>query len=469
MSLNCVEIDKILEEISLSGCHIQKIKQPDFHSLFLELYRPGGRFNLIIGLAPGKTRIHTTANSAVSEIKLQRFAQLMRARIKGGKITGIQQINQDRIIKIEISRSGETTVLWVRLWSGAANIIATDSEQKILDAFYRRPKRGETSGSVFTLPENKGNSSGKVFEIRDYDSSQSFNNFIDEYYSHVEENENIDRLRDRAVKIITAAINRIESTLKNLERKASEYGPYEEYKETGDLIMSNLHLAQKGAKWLKVENFYKDNTETDIELDPRLTAEKNAEKYYTMYRKAKSGIDIVNEDIENHRLQLKNLRGDLLIAETTEDSSLLKKISESSPKQQQKTKEKESTPGLSFRSGMYRILVGRSATENDQLLRKHVRGNDIWLHTRDYPGGYVFIKTLPGKSVPLDILLDAGNLALFYSKARNSGKAELYYTQVKYLRRAKDGKTGLVLPTQEKNLSVILDQRRIDRIMNPEN
>lgn len=469
MSLNCVEIDKILEEISLTGCHVQKIKQPDFHSLFLELYRPGGRFNLLICLAPGKTRIHTTAASAVSEIKLQRFAQLMRARIKGGKITGIQQINHDRIIRIEISRSGEITVLWVRLWSGAANLIAADTEDNILDAFYRRPKRGETSGGKFTLPENKGGTSGKIFELREYKAEQSFNSFIDKYYSTLQEDENIDRLREKAVKVLTAGINRIESTLKNLEKKASEYGPYEEYKETGDLIMSNLHLAQKGAKWLKVINFYRDNAETDIELDPRLSAEKNAEKYYTMYRKAKSGIDIVNEDIENHRLQLKNLRADLLKAETADDAALLKRISESAPKQKQKAKEKESTPGLSFRSGMYRILVGRSATENDQLLRKYVRGNDMWLHTRDYPGGYVFIKTLPGKSVPLDILLDAGNLALFYSKARNSGKAELYYTQVKYLRRAKDGKTGLVLPTQEKNLSVVLDQKRIDRIMNPEN
>ncbi len=72
------------------------------------------------------------------------------------------------------------------------------------------------------------------------------------------------------------------------------------------------------------------------------------------------------------------------------------------------------------------------------------------LHTRDYPGGYVFIRNQPGKSVPLEVLLDAGNLALFYSKARQSGKGDLYYTQVKYLRRAKDGPTGLVLPTQEK-------------------
>jgi predicted ribosome quality control (RQC) complex YloA/Tae2 family protein len=115
-------------------------------------------------------------------------------------------------------------------------------------------------------------------------------------------------------------------------------------------------------------------------------------------------------------------------------------------------------------SGGFTILVGRTAKENDQLLRRYTRGNDYWLHTRDYPGGYVFIKYKKGKSVPLDTLLDAGNLALFFSKGRSNGKGDLYYTQVKYLRRAKHGKLGLVIPTQEKNLSVELDQNRIDRL-----
>jgi predicted ribosome quality control (RQC) complex YloA/Tae2 family protein len=73
----------------------------------------------------------------------------------------------------------------------------------------------------------------------------------------------------------------------------------------------------------------------------------------------------------------------------------------------------------------------------------------------------VFIKNRPGKTVPLDILLDAGNLAVFYSKGRNSGEADLFYTQVKYLRRAKDGPKGLVLPTQEKNLHIKIEDKRL--------
>jgi predicted ribosome quality control (RQC) complex YloA/Tae2 family protein len=106
-------------------------------------------------------------------------------------------------------------------------------------------------------------------------------------------------------------------------------------------------------------------------------------------------------------------------------------------------------------------MVGRDATENDALLRRHVKGGDLWLHARDFPGSYVFIKQRPGKSFPLEILLDAGNLAIFYSKGRGSGEGDLFYTPVKYLRRAKNGPKGLVIPTQEKNLHIKLDESRL--------
>ena len=94
-----------------------------------------------------------------------------------------------------------------------------------------------------------------------------------------------------------------------------------------------------------------------------------------------------------------------------------------------------------------------------------MRGNDLWLHTRDFAGGYVFIKAKKDKSVPLEVLLDAGNLAVHYSKAKSNKKASLYYTHVKYLRRVKNGKQGLVIPTMEKNLDITLDEKRVKELL----
>jgi predicted ribosome quality control (RQC) complex YloA/Tae2 family protein len=70
-----------------------------------------------------------------------------------------------------------------------------------------------------------------------------------------------------------------------------------------------------------------------------------------------------------------------------------------------------------------------------------------------------------GKSPPLETLLDAANLALFFSKARRIGQADIHYTQVKNLRRAKDRAPGSVIPMREKNLFVRLDQTRLDLLL----
>jgi predicted ribosome quality control (RQC) complex YloA/Tae2 family protein len=73
----------------------------------------------------------------------------------------------------------------------------------------------------------------------------------------------------------------------------------------------------------------------------------------------------------------------------------------------------------------------------------------------------MFVKSVPGESLPLDTMLDAGNLARFYSKGKSFGQGDVYYTQVRYLRRVKGGKGGLVIPTREKTLIVRLERESI--------
>jgi len=69
----------------------------------------------------------------------------------------------------------------------------------------------------------------------------------------------------------------------------------------------------------------------------------------------------------------------------------------------------------------------------------------------------MFVKSVPGESLPLYTMLDAGNLALFYSNGKSSGQGDVYYTR--YLRRVKGGKGGLVIRTREKNLAVQVERR----------
>ena len=470
MSLNWKEINLILEELDLQGSLIQKIRQPDFKSLLLDLYKPGNGFPLLINLNQGNVRLHRLTANNPKKVILQRFAQFLRSRINGGRIVSAVQLNNDRIIKIIIQNGKEETFIYIRLWGGASNIIVTDNSHTILDAFYRRPKQNEVSGGIY-FPEDTvpgQNKSDKVFEIRDYNTSQSFNEFIEKNYTEIESNREIITLRARIDSIITSREYQLESALSGLNSRISNYENYDQYKEQAELVKANIYKIQKGDTFLETENYFNDNNIIKIFLDPTLNPGENSELLFAKYKKAKSGLKNIVEEINNLKKNLGNIQKEKAELQKTvgpeNELSKLKEYLAKIPKQVQ-LKEKEKIPGLQFTSGSFSILAGRTATENDLLLRKYVRGNDYWLHTRDYPGGYIFIKLIKGKSIPLETLLDAGNLAVFFSKAKNSGKADLYYTQVKHLRRAKDSKKGTVLPTNEKNLSIVIDEKRLNRLL----
>jgi len=465
VSLNWREIDAVLHELSLEGSHIQKIRQPDFQSLIFDMYRPKDRFSLLISMAQGKTRIHRLTKQITNQIKLQRFSQFLRSRIKGGRIVEGYQIGSQRIIKITVRRGGEITILWIRLWGGAGNIIATDEKGKVLDAFYRRPGKGEISGgSYFPESELSADKTGdKEYSIREFQGSGDFNAKIENYYDSLDQEKEVSSLQSKAKNVLSKLLAGNENKLAGLRKRLKEYENFGKFKLYGDCIMYSLHSIKKGDPWVSVKDFTAPGEILEIELDPQLTPYENAEHYYEKHRKAKSGLTVIQKEIAKTERECGTIEDQLKNIDKTDEIEILQKIIKEN-RREPETVQGRKKPGLSFRSGDFILLVGRSARENDELLRKEVKGNDWWLHSRDFPGAYVFIKNIPGKSVPLETLLDAGNLALFYSKARASGKGELYYTQVKYLRRPKDGKKGLVLPTQEKNLSVNLDSGRLKRL-----
>jgi len=462
MSLNASEINLIIKELDITGSYIQKIIQPDFHTLIFSVYSPCDKFNLLISMKPGTSRIHRHSGRIGKAEKLQRFSQFLRSRIMGGKITGFSQPGNDRIIRMDIKKGEERTTLWIRLWGGNSNIIAVGDDNIILDSYYRRPLKGETSGATLVYtPKEKDLSK---FPVRPYPTEQSFNSFVDKYYTELENKELVEQLHGQIESLTNRTISKLECRLENAKSLLDKYENFEKYREYGELILANTSVIKKGDTFLETQNYYGDNEIIQIPLDAKLNAAENSDKYFHRYKKAKNGLELLKDEARNLDVKLKELcrKQKELLEET--DVDVLTEWYDIEKQSQSKVVLKE-IPGLQFSSGGFMIIVGRTAKENDALLRKFVRGSDWWLHTRDYAGGYVFIKVEKNKSVPLDVLLDAGNLAVHFSKGKNSHRTDVYYTLVKYLRRAKDGPTGLVIPTQEKNLSVSKDESRLKRLL----
>lgn len=466
MSLNWKEIDLILEELDLEGSFIQQIVQPSYDTIALHTYKSGTSKTVLVCLAGGACRIHQTWTAVPKNTKPLRFMEFLKARIKGARINAIRQLGQERIIKLELSHCGQEFLLYIRLWSNAANIILTDTNGCILDSFYRRPGKGEVTGGTFTEPEEtpappqSPDKEQKQWTIRDFqelpDSQElSFNQKVDRWYREHGGQLSLESLLEQAQKFYTSRHSKMEAALHRLEKKRDGFLQNQQWKHYGDLILSYGHLIDGSQDYLECQD-YDSGATIRIKIDPKKNAQENAATYYSTYKKSVSGLEDLEYDIQKARRELLDL--DATYQQLCKEPNpirlqqLLRK--QTRPKQQEEKKR----PGLSYEIDGWTIFVGRTAAENDELLRHHVKGLDYWFHTRDVAGGYVFVKNRPGKTLPLKIMLCAGNLAVHHSKARKAGEADLYYTQVKHLRRAKNGPKGLVLPSQEKNLFIQLDK-----------
>ena len=468
MSLNCVEIDKILEELDLKGSYIQKIVQSSYSVLVLHLYKTRP-LALLICLEPGACRLHETTQKIPKFDKPLRFMELLRSRIRGAKITEAVQLHNDRIIKLSLETASGQLQLYIRLWSGAANIILTDNGI-IIDAFYRRPSRHEVSGEPWQfLPQEpeavSGNSEAAgnrtaAYTIRRYNPEWSFNKAIDQWYTQKAPVLSLEALRAEAERFYGLKIEKISRALEKLEAKKRSFLQADRLKHQGDILLANLYRIPQGASSVELEDYAENNRIIRIALDGRKTAQENAAGYYERYKKAVSGLEALTDDIAASKRALTALNEELTRLRLEENPYIIEKTlrKKKLPLQQKRAKQEKERPGLTFYHENWILYVGRTAAENDELLRHHVRGMDMWLHVRDYSGGYVFIKNKNGKTVPLPVLIAAGNLAVFYSKARRNGQADLYYTAVKNLRRAKNAPKGTVLPANEKNLLIKLDQ-----------
>ena len=305
---------------------------------------------------------------------------------------------------------------------------------------------------------------GRPFEfsclpIRQYggaaeqETYESFSVLLDAFY---EARERQERVRQRGADLIrtaTTARDRLRRKLAMQEKDYEATQDRDRLRVCGDLITSNLYRMERGQSKLVCENFYDENcAETTIQLDPLLTPQQNAAKYYKRYTKAKTAEKYLREQMEIARRDLEYLESvleEIQHGETEQDfveirnelrdAGFLKKQSKGKkePKRTAKPWEFRTTSG-------FRVLVGRNNRQNDQLTCKEADHRDIWLHTQKIHGAHVILCT-GGQSVDDDTIVEAAKLAAWYSQARESGNVPVDYTQVKNVKKPAGARPGMVI------------------------
>ena len=297
----------------------------------------------------------------------------------------------------------------------------------------------------------------------------NFSALMDDFYAQRERRE---RLRQRGADLTRAASTARDRLRRKLAAQEKEYAQTQERDQLrlwGELITANLYRMEPGQRVLEAENYYDPAGGTvTVPLDPLLTPQQNAAKYYKRYTKAKTAEKYLREQMNIARRDLEYLESvleELERAEADQDFSDIREELRQAGFLRKQGKKEVARPArpLEFRtSGGLRVLVGRSNRQNDRLTHGADR-RDLWLHTQKIHGAHVILCT-GGREADPASLEEAAVLAAWFSQAKSSANVPVGCTVVKNVKKPAGARPGMVTYTNFRTLYVTPEEELVRRL-----
>ena len=288
------------------------------------------------------------------------------------------------------------------------------------------------------------------------------------------EDASIEARRRALLKRLRTAAQKAERTLRAVEADAVRARAAAAERTQAQLLLPEQTRVPRGAREVLVPDWSQLDeaglpAQILIKLDPAFSAAENASRWLKRAHRYGAALPRIESRLAGMRAALDEARALVAQAEQAPGALALRDLELRVPGRAQSTRARSERPGkvsarLPFRSfraqGDGRILVGRSARDNDALTFAAARGNDLWLHARGVQGSHVIVPD-PGASPDGDLLLSAALLAAHFSSARDEALVEVMWTRRKYVRKPKGAAPGAVICTQEKTLRVRMDEAQL--------
>lgn len=261
--------------------------------------------------------------------------------------------------------------------------------------------------------------------------------------------------QDALLRDLKRAVRARERTIEKLLDWLENSSQADAWQLQADLLMTFQSGIPKGDDSVTLANLI-DESSVTIALDPSLSAIENAQSLYKRAKRIRRGHPHVH-------IRLKRLRRELgllqhALAARQRDEAVESEILEMLPNRKKKAPPlKKAIPFRQFEVDGFQIWMGKSARQNDALLRA-ASPNDLWMHAKDYAGSHVVIRARGQERIPDTVLQAAGRLAALHSKAKSERRVEITMTQVKRVRKPKGAPAGLVNVRDTDTLTVELPE-----------
>ena len=281
------------------------------------------------------------------------------------------------------------------------------------------------------------------------DPLEAINHFFRTYVKEV----SVESVKQQALRQLEKAKERSENYILKTKEKLHAIEEGTKYNEIADIIMANLHQVSPNAEKAELFNFY-TNQNISIRLKKGTTPQKNAENYYRKAKNQQKEITQLKENLKSKQAQLTKLESHLNNLQALEDVKAIRQYLKDHQLEDETSEKQVSLPYRRFTIDGFEILVGKSAANNDVLLREFAWKEDLWLHAKDVAGSHVIIKHQAGKKIPENVIEKAAQLAAYYSKRKNDTLCPVTVTPRQFIRKPKGLPPGAVIVDKEKVILV---------------
>ncbi len=329
-------------------------------------------------------------------------------------------------------------------------------------AYYTFMKRHTASSEAYLYFDNQG--CPLALTTFDYESLKNFDRevfrgdapFLDCWKKFAELKQQREFLlqKEKLSKKLKNILVRIESEIKDFEDVKSILEKANHEKRKGELLKYNAHRIFKVESPLKVKDYETGKT-VEVEIDTSIPLKVNIEKFFKAYKRLKRKAELSEYNLSRIKKKLEFMN--FLLEKVKEANSYkeLKQIQDviEGNRKEDRKKDKKTFRKYVLSSGR-EIIVGRNGFENEFISTKLANPWDLWFHAKDIPGSHVVLRLQKHEEPEGKDILEAASAAAFFSAGRDSGKVQVDYTYVKYLKKPKGTPVGFVTYKNEKSITV---------------
>ncbi|WP_461214480.1 NFACT RNA binding domain-containing protein [Lacticaseibacillus sp. GG6-2] len=293
---------------------------------------------------------------------------------------------------------------------------------------------------------------------------------LDAYYAQKAEHDRVRQLGSNLIHPLKNLIDKDQKKQKKLAQTLKATEKADDYRIRGEILTTYLAQVKRGETSIELPNFYDEMRPLKIALSNQLSPSKNAQKYFAKYQKLRNAVAYVHEQMKENQAELDYLTGVMTQIELAAPKDLDDIRAELEQggylKVQKKGKKpakrrKVAKPEEFFASDGTKIYVGKNNLQNDQLTLHQANKTDIWLHAKDVPGSHVIIAS----ANPSDkTLLEAAQLAAYFSRSRDSANVQVDWIEVKKIRKPNGSKPGFVVYEGQRTVAVTPELETVERL-----